>query len=48
MNTSTRPFPAAADTASPVSAERRKSAFKSIFLVARGNFREMCDCRVFG
>ena len=48
MNASTIPLPATADAASPVSAERRKSAFKSIFIVASGNFLEMFDFMVFG
>jgi MFS family permease len=34
--------------APPVSPERKKSAFKSIFIVASGNFLEMFDFMVFG
>ena len=48
MTASTIPFPATEDVASPVSAERRRSAFKSIFIVASGNFLEMFDFMVFG
>lgn len=44
------PYPADAATAvpPPVSAARKKSAFKSIFIVASGNFLEMFDFMVFG
>lgn len=42
-------FPAdAAAVKPPISAERKKSAFKSIFIVASGNFLEMFDFMVFG
>ena len=43
------PFPAdAAAVQPPVSAAAKKSAFKSIFIVASGNFLEMFDFMVFG
>ncbi len=43
------PYPAdSAGAAPPISAERKKSAFKSIFIVASGNFLEMFDFMVFG
>ncbi|MGN7159791.1 MFS transporter [Sphingomonas sp. SAFR-052] len=47
--TQTIPFPAdAAAPTPPVSAAAKKSAFKSIFIVASGNFLEMFDFMVFG
>lgn len=43
------PFPTdAAAVQPPVSATAKKSAFKSIFIVASGNFLEMFDFMVFG
>lgn len=43
------PFPAdSAAVQPPVSAAAKKSAFKSIFIVASGNFLEMFDFMVFG
>jgi len=43
------PCPAdSAGAAPPIPAERKKSAFKSIFIVASGNFLEMFDFMVFG
>ena len=48
MTQATASFAAATPAAAPISAERRKSAFKSIFIVASGNFLEMFDFMVFG
>lgn len=43
------PFPAdTAGSTPPISAAAKKSAFKSIFIVASGNFLEMFDFMVFG
>ena len=39
--------PASADLAEAAT-DRKKSAFKSIFIVASGNFLEMFDFMVFG
>ncbi|WP_242417349.1 MFS transporter [Sphingomonas panni] len=47
----TRAIPVAADAVAvqpPVSAAAKRSAFKSIFIVASGNFLEMFDFMVFG
>lgn len=41
------PFPADTDEA-PAAAAKKKSSFKSIFIVASGNFLEMFDFMVFG
>jgi len=41
------PFPVDTDEA-PVAAAKKKSSFKSIFIVASGNFLEMFDFMVFG